>query len=248
MKISSVEYHHAGDLLVGQIAVPDGEGRRPAVLVMHDAVGLGGVVPERIRRLAGMGYVAFASDMYGNGVRFDDPMQAGPSNMDLMGNPEKLRSRVLAAFDVLRARPEVDPTRIAAIGFCFGGMCVLELARSGADAKLVISYHGLLTTKIPAQPGVVKAKVVLFCGDLDIYAPPEDVATFRGEMNAAEADWQATIYGRTLHAFTDPRAAEMTAIPGLGYCPVADRLSWAGTTALLEDVLGSPGQGGDADA
>lgn len=234
--LNTFEYAHEGVALMGELATPPGPGPHPGVLVMHDAHGLGAVVRERAERLAQAGYVALAADMYGGGRLFTKSEEAGPPFMELQENPALLRGRILAGLAALKSLPQVDGARIAAIGFCFGGQCVLELARCGAEVKGVVSFHGLLKTRLPAQPGAVKAKVLVLTGANDPYAPLEDVSGFQDEMMAAGADWQVTTYGEAWHAFTDP-LAETKGVPGLRYDPFVDKLSWAQTTAFLEAVL-----------
>jgi dienelactone hydrolase len=204
------------------------------VLVMHDLLGMSAMLLRRTQELARAGYVALATDMYG-------PRTPGaPEHHDgsvLQTKPELLRARVLASFEAVRKLPQVDPGRIAAIGYCFGGECVLELARSGAAARSVVSFHGLLTTKLPAKPGAVRAKILAITGALDPYAPPVHVHEFQKEMTDAGADWQMTTYGLGWHAFTDPDVATRIDVPGLRYDPLLDRLSWTQATAFLEATV-----------
>jgi dienelactone hydrolase len=174
--------------------------------------------------------------MYGEGQLFSKSEDAGAPFMALQENPALLRGRILAGLEALRALPQVDAGRLGAIGFCFGGQCVLELARSGAEVRAVVSFHGLLKTRQPAQPGAVKAKVLVLTGAKDPYAPLDDVAGFQAEMTAAGADWQVTTYGEAWHAFTDP-AAETKNVPGVRYDPLVDKLSWAQATAFLQETL-----------
>ena len=235
--LHSIEYGHDGVALRGELATPTGPGPHPAVLVMHDARGLGALVRRRARDLAAAGYVALATDMYGGGKRFENALEAGELFAALQKEPERLRDRVLASFEALKVQPQVDGRRIGAIGFCFGGQCVLELARSGADAAAVVSFHGLLTTRFPAKRGAVKAKVLALTGAHDPYAPLEDVEAFRKEMAAAGADWHLTIYGEGWHAFTDPSAAEMTNVPGVRHDPLLETLSWVQATAFLDALV-----------
>jgi dienelactone hydrolase len=168
-------------------------------------------------------------------VFHEEPSAAGASLGPLWNNPQLLRSRVVAWHEWLRERAEVAPGRIAAIGYCFGGQCVLELARSGADVKAVVSFHGLLTTSMPAQAGTVRAHVAVYTGAQDPYAPRKHVDDFQDEMHAAGATWQITNFGRCYHAFTDEHIS--ATLPGLAYDPVADKVSWAGTLALLKAVI-----------
>lgn len=234
--LSTFDYAHEGVTLRGELATPAGPGPHPALLVMHDAHGLGAVVRERAQRLAEAGYVALATDMYGDGKLFTKSEDAGGPFMELQESPALLRGRVLAALEALRALPQVDAGRIGAIGFCFGGQCVLELARSGAEVRAVVSFHGLLKTRQPAEAGAVKAKVLVLTGAKDPYAPLEDVAGFQDEMIAAGADWQLTTYGEAWHAFTDP-LTETKGVPGVRYDPLVDKLSWAQATAFLQALL-----------
>jgi dienelactone hydrolase len=236
-ELRTIDYSHGDVALRGLLATPEGPGPHPAVMVMNDARGQGEQVRIRARRLAEQGYVALATDMYGGGANFTDAQEGGALMLALHTQPELLRARVLAGFETLKAQPEADAGRIGAIGFCFGGQCVLELARSGADVKSVVSFHGLLTSELPAKPGAVKAKVLVLTGALDPYAPLEHVDGFRDEMGAAGADWQVTVYSRAYHAFTDPNAGEMTNIPGVRYDPFIDKLSWASALAMLDATL-----------
>lgn len=227
-------YEHDGVGLIGQIAFPEGPGPHPAVLVMHSAIGMDRLVQRRAQDLARMGYVALATDMYGAG-RDGPALDAYPALfMALQDTPDRLRARVVAGYEALKALPEVDTARIAAIGYCFGGQCVLELARSGADIRAAVSFHGLLTTKLPAHKGAVKAKLLSMTGANDPYVPPADIAIFQQEMTEAGADWQVTLYGEGYHAFTEPDIKDQSGIPGIRYDPFLDRLSWAQATAFLE--------------
>ncbi|CAN7419386.1 dienelactone hydrolase family protein [Phenylobacterium sp. LjRoot225] len=235
-ELRALHYEHEGVGLIGQLATPAGPGPHPAILVMHNAHGLGEQVRERALRLAEAGYAALATDMYGGGRLFGSSAETGEPFAALQNAPERLRGRVLAAYQTLRALPQVDASRIGAVGFCFGGQCVLELARSGAEVRGVVSFHGLLMTQLPARPGAVKAKVLVLTGAQDPYAPAEDVQALRAELTAAGADWQITAYGEGFHAFTDPSADERP-VPGLRYDPLLDKLSWAQATAFLEAVV-----------
>jgi dienelactone hydrolase len=234
--LHEVAFHHDGADLVGVIAVPQTPGPHPAVMVMHNAHGLGEFVRDKARQLAKLGYVAVATDMYGGGTYHTDPTTAGPSVAELLNNPKKMRSRAAAWCAQLKARPDVDPQRVAAIGYCFGGMCVLELARSGADLKAFVSYHGLLDTSLPAESGAVKGQVAVYTGAKDPYVPAAHVEALSREFTAAGAHLQVTVFGDAFHAFTDPNADGMGR-PGIAYDELAARVSWAGTLALLEAVL-----------
>jgi dienelactone hydrolase len=231
-----MDYEHDGVVLKGELALPAGPGPHAGVLVMHDAHGLNDLVRRRALALAEMGYAALATDMYGGGKLFTGQTDVGPSFQALQDNPQQLRGRVLAAFEALRARPEVDENRVGAIGFCFGGQCVLELARSGADARAVVSFHGLLHTAQRARAGEVKAKVLVLTGARDPDVPPAAVAALQQELAEAGADWQLTVYGEGWHAFSDPNPKKAE-VPGVRYDPLIDRLSWAQASAFLEATL-----------
>lgn len=235
--LAKLEYVHDGVTLTGRLALPKGPGPHPGVLVMHDALGLGDHVYRRSRMLAELGYAALAADMYGVGERTPTYEEVGGLFTALQEAPERLRGRVVAAYEALRGVAQVDAARVSAIGFCFGGQCVLELARSGAAAASVVSFHGLLTTRIPARPGEIKAKVLVLTGALDPHAPAEVLTAFETEMTRAGTDWQVTLYGNGWHAFSDPGVASRINSPGIRYDPFIDRLAWAQATAFLEATL-----------
>jgi dienelactone hydrolase len=206
-----------------------------AVLVVHEADGIGGNVRRRCAQLAQLGYVALAADLHGGGrVLEGEEMRAAVERF--RGYPERFRARVGAGFDALAAIEGVDAGRIAAIGYCFGGTAVLELARSGAPARAVASFHGLLTTRAPAPPGQITARIAAYTGALDPLVPPEDVAAFQAEMTAAEADWQLSIYGRAWHSFTNIGVQD-SPDPRMRYDPDADAQSWRAALQFLELAL-----------
>ncbi|EHJ62624.1 dienelactone hydrolase family protein [Novosphingobium pentaromativorans] len=235
-ELTPIDYQHDGVTMHGLLALPDGPGPHPAIMVMYSALGMDDLVRNRTREFADMGYVALATDIYGDQ---DDPF------FTLQGNPQLLRDRVLAGYHVLCHMSEVDKNRIAAIGYCFGGQCVLELARSGADVRAVVSFHGLLKTGLPARPGAVKAGILVLTGALDPYAPLSDVAIFQQEMIDAKADWHLTVYGNGKHAFTerdimeraDPSKVQMD---GLAYDPLLDKLSWSQALAFIDALISKP--------
>lgn len=235
-QLSAVELEHSGAVLTGQVAFPEGDGPHPAVLVMHNALGIGDHVRGVTRKLADLGYVAVATDMYGGGAPSGDPVVHGAAFEQVMKDPALLRERVAAWFDRVSAMPEVNAGNVAAIGFCFGGTCVLELARSGAAARAVISYHGILTSQSPMEPGAFTGEVAAFCGAQDPYAPLAHIEGLRAELEGAGARYMITTYGDAAHGFTDP-AADSLSREGIAYNAMADRLSWAATVELLGAVL-----------
>jgi dienelactone hydrolase len=234
--LDKLTFEHAGAWLAGEVARPAGDGPFPAVLVMASALGLSPQMRESAGLLAAQGYLAVATDMFGDGAYFADPTKAGDDYAVLMASPELLRARVVAWFETVAALPDVDATRIAAIGYCFGGCCVLELARSGVDVKAVVSYHGILTSQNPAAPGVIKGEVVAYCGGKDPYAPEDTIAGLHRELTEAGASHHITVFAEAQHSFTDVSASKHGR-PGIAYDAIAHRVSWAGTLALLETVL-----------
>jgi len=233
-----VDYRSEEANLRGYLAIEENAvGPRPGVLVFHEGLGLGEFAMERARRLAGLGYVALAADMFGDRRQATNLQEAATLVGGLRAEPEKLRARGRAALAALAALPQVDAGRLAAIGFCFGGSVVLELAREGADLKAVVSFHGVLTTKMPAQPGLVKASVLVCTGVEDPLAPPEQLADFENEMRTGGVkDWQVIAYGNTLHGFTNP-AADGSIMRTALYNEQADRRSWASMKSLFDEVL-----------
>ena len=233
-----LELTHEGTSLVGQLIHPEQtSGKRPAVLVVPDAMGLSPFYVAKARQLADLGYVALAADMYGNGFYSDIPEDAGNHYLVFHQNPSLMRARVLAWYEKLTSLPEVDPTRVAAIGYCFGGQCMLELARSGCSVKAVVSYHGLLTTHQPAEPDAISGLVVVYTGNRDPYVPQEHIDGLRKEMATANARLYLTEFSDAYHAFTNPKPPRGVE-SGMQYNALCDKLSWTGTLATLEQVLG----------
>jgi len=238
MQARDVDYRCGETSLRGYLALDENAAeRRPGVAVFHEGLGLGEFAMERARRLAGLGYVALAADMFGDRQQASNLQEVASLVGGLRAEPEKLRARGRAALAVLAALPQVDAGRLAAIGFCFGGSVVLELAREGAELKAVVSFHGVLATKMPAQPGRLKASVLVCTGVDDPLAPPEQVADFENEKRTGGVkDWQVIAYGNTLHGFTNP-AADGSMMRTALYNEQADRRSWASMKSLFDEVL-----------
>jgi dienelactone hydrolase len=216
---------------------PNTPGKRPGIVVVHEAWGLGAHAMERARMLAKLGYVALAADMYGDRRQASDLPAAMELIGDLRTDPKKLRARAGAAVAALRTHPKVDVTKMAAIGFCFGGTTVLELARGGADLKGVVSFHGGLQTAAPAVQGAVKPKVLVCTGADDPMIPPTQVTEFEEEMRKAAADWQVIAYGGTVHSFTNPDAGKTVKLDGVAYNAQTDRRSWAAMRAFFDEIF-----------
>jgi dienelactone hydrolase len=240
MQTHDIDYRDQAINLRGYLVYDDkASERRPGVLVFHEGMGLGEFAMARARMLAELGYVALAADMFGDRRQARNLQQVASLVGDLRNEPQTLRARGRAALATLAALPQVDPDRIGAIGFCFGGSVVLELARDGADLKAVVSFHGVLATKTPAVSGKVKASVLVCTGADDPLAPPEQVKAFEDEMRAAEVgDWQVISYGNTLHGFTNP-VADGSMMRTALYSEQADRRAWASMRSLFDEVFRS---------
>ncbi len=233
--------YKAGDReLTGYMVYDDAiAGKRPAVIVVHEWWGHDAYARERADMLAAQGYTAFALDMYGTGRLADHPKDAGAMAKEVIATKGVMHERFIAAKDLIKRHATVDPTRIAALGYCFGGNVVLDMARKGVDLRAVAAYHASLTQTIPAKPGKVKAKVRVFNGEGDPFIKPEKVATLKEGMKAAGADFEYISYPGVTHSFTSKRATEKGKkfnLP-LKYDARADTDSWAKTLDLLKDVF-----------
>lgn len=189
--------------------------------------------------LAELGYTALAVDMYGDGKVVTTPDDAGKLSSELMKNFEITKARFMAAMDFLKQQPSVDPSRIAAIGYCFGGGVVLNMARQGVDLRGVASFHGGLTAMKPAQPGSIKAKILVLHGGADKFITPEQIEAFKQEMKSAGADFRFISYPGALHSFTNPEATELGKkfnLP-IAYNADADRKSWGELKGYLKNIF-----------
>ena len=234
LRTETIEYQHNGIALEGLLAWDDAqEGARPGVLVSHAWAGRSEFEDSKAQELARLGYVGFSLDLYGKGVRGSSNEENAALMQPFMANRSLLQERMNASLDAMNACDVVDATRSAIIGYCFGGLCALDLARSGRDIRAAISLHGLLTA--PGNTAPIKAKVLALHGWDDPMAPPADVEAFAREMSAAGADWQLHAYGNTMHAFTNPEAND----PGFGtvYNANADRRSWIAVQNMLAEAL-----------
>ncbi len=237
MKTETVTYNDAGVTLKGFLAYDDAQtGKRPGILVMPEAFGLGKNAKNRAQRLAELGYVALGGDPFGDGKEFTDLQEAIGVAGALMADPAKFRARARAGIDKLASLPQVDPNRLAAIGYCMGGSFSLELARDGAPLKGVVSFHGGLQTQRPAQAGQVKAKILVCHGSDDPMIPIPQVNAFVEEMTKAGADWQLISYGNTVHSFTNPDA-DGTMMPGIKYNAQSDARSWRAMKNFFEEIF-----------
>ncbi|PYP59701.1 MAG: dienelactone hydrolase [Gemmatimonadetes bacterium] len=236
VKTRELEYRQGDIVLQGFVAWDDAaRGRRPGVLVVHEWWGHNEHARNQARRLAEAGYVGFALDMYGKGKVTSHPQEAQAFVSEATKDPAVLAARFNAALEQLKRDPHVDTTRIAAVGYCFGGAVVLGMARAGADLAAVVTFHGALATTSPAQPGKVKARILVLTGGADPFVPPEQVEAFKREMQAAGARFEVVTYPGAKHGFTNPEAAKY-GMPQLAFDATADRESWAAMLKLFQEV------------
>jgi dienelactone hydrolase len=234
----TVEYRQGATVLSGYLAYDDSfAGLRPAVLVFHHWMGIDQYIKDRTDQLARMGYVAFAADIYGKGVRPTNSTEAGNLAGKYRNDRLLMRGRAQAALDTLRRMPHVDTKRIAAIGYCFGGGVALELARSGADIAGVVSFHGTLDTPHPEDAKNIKAKVLVMQGTDDPVAPLKQIGALEDEMRNGGVDYQIVLFGGAVHSFSMPMAGNDPKT-GNAYNPEADRRSWQAMKDFFADVFG----------
>lgn len=236
MHTSNFIYHDGKEELEGFLAYEDGVKKpRPAVMVAHDWSGRNEFACQKAQLLAKMGYIGFALDMFGQG-RIGKTLEEKQALIEpLVNNREQLSARVNAALKALVSRPEVDKDRVAIIGFCFGGLCALDLARSGADIKGAISFHGLLGKPEHLKSKQIKAKILVLHGYDDPMVKPDLVQSFCQEMTEAKVDWQVHMYGHVQHGFTNPQAHD--AELGIFYNKLAEQRSWLAMTNFLNEIF-----------
>jgi len=233
----AVEYKDGDTVLEGYLAWDDAKaGKRPGVLVVHEWNGLGDYVKMRAQMLARLGYVAFAPDIYGKGVRPATMQASAQESSKYVKDRALLRRRVRAGLDQLLANPMVDKSKVAAIGYCFGGTTALELGRSGAPVAAIVTFHAGLSNPAPEDAKNIKARVLVLQGANDPYAKPADVAKFEDEMRATTVDWQFVSYGGAVHGFTNP--ANHDPDHGLVYDEKADKRSWQAMVDFFREVFG----------
>ncbi len=235
-----VVYSSNGDTLIGYLASDAGKsGKRPGVLVVHEWWGHNEYARKRAEMLAELGYTALAVDMYGNGQQAHHPEDAGKFATAVFQNFEQAKARFLAALNLLKQDPTVDTSKIAAIGYCFGGGIVLNMARQGLDLDGVVSFHGNLSAVQPAEKGKVKAAVLVCNGADDPFVTAEQIEAFKKEMDAAGVDYEFKNYEGALHSFTNPAADSVGPkfeLP-LAYNKAADEQSWADMQAFFQRIF-----------
>jgi dienelactone hydrolase len=230
-----IDYKQGDTTLEGYLAYDDSiSGKRPGVLIVHQWLGLTDYEKHRAEQLAQLGYVAFCADIYGKGIRPKNVGEAGAEATKYKSDRALLRARVNAGLDELKKNKLVDPKRIAAIGYCFGGTTVIELALSGADVAGVVSFHGGLDAPNPADAKNIKCKVLALAGADDPFQNPNDLAAFEQEMRDAKVDWEITFYGNAVHAFTQPNPGFVNA--GAKYNEKADKRSWQAMKDFFAEI------------
>jgi dienelactone hydrolase len=238
VQTKTIEYKQGDTTLEGVLVWDDAvTGPRPGVLVVHQWLGLTNYEKHRAEMLAQLGYVAFCADIYGQGVRPKNAQDAGAEATKYKTDRALLRARVNAGLEQLKKSELVDPKRIAAIGYCFGGTTVIELARSGAELNGVVSFHGGLDSPTPADGKNIKCPILVCHGADDPFEKPEDLAAFESEMRDAKVDWRLIKYGGAVHSFTqaDPGFSN----PGARYNERADRRSWQDMEMFLAEIFGN---------
>lgn len=237
IKTEAVEYKEGDQTLEGYLAYPDNVKKgAPGVIIVHEWMGLGDYVKMRADQVAKLGYVAFAVDIYGKGVRPKDQKEAAEfATKYRSGDRALLRARAKAGLDALVKTGKVGADKIVAMGYCFGGTTALELARSGANLKGIVSFHGNLSTPNPADAKNIKGRVLALHGADDPFVPAEEVAAFEKEMRDAKLDWSLVAYGNSVHGFTQKQAGTDNS-KGMAYNEKADKRSWEELRTFLADV------------
>lgn len=242
MVTKTVEYKDDGMVCKGYLAYDDAiRGKRPGVLVVHEFYGLNEFAKKKAEEVAGLGYVAFAADMYGKGLVTTNPQEAGQHAAELRNTPPLLRARAQAALKVLADNPQVDPKRLAAIGFCFGGTTVLELAYSGADVKGVVSFHGGLLKPKVEEVKNTKAAILVLHGAEDPHIKAEEIAAFQDAMKQGGADWQMVYFGDTVHSFMNPEAGGDKST-GVAYNARSAKRAWQYMQDLFKEIFAVKGR------
>jgi len=236
MQNQKIEYQDENITLEGYLAYNSKiSGKRPLILIVHDWSGCNEFAQKKAEAIAELGYVGFAIDMFGKGKLGKTKEEKSQLIKPFMENRKLLRQRIIAAFTIAQKLEIVDTQRIAVMGFCFGGLCALDLARTGANIRGAVSFHGLLGTPANITQASIKAKILALHGHDDPMVPPEQVLAFQKEMTAASADWQMHIYGNTMHAFMNPVAND----PDFGtvYNKSAETRAWQAMKNFFAEIF-----------
>lgn len=239
MQSEALHYEADGCAMHGQYFVDRSiSGKRPGVLVFPEAFGLGQHALGRARRLAGLGYAVLACDLHGEGVEHKDLPTVMQLLARLQADSERPRARAQGGLEALLTRAEVDPTRLAAIGYCFGGTMAFELARSGADIQAAVGFHSGLATAHPDDARNIRCKMLACIGADDPSVGPDQRASFEQEMRAAKVDWQIHVYGGVVHSFTNPESDALGSPEFARYDKNADNRSWSSMISIFDEVFG----------
>lgn len=237
VKTKIVEYKQGTTILEGYVAWDDAKtAKTPGILIVHEWTGINDHMRQRAEMLAKLGYVAFAADIYGKGIRPTDQSEAARVAGIYKNDRTLMRARVRAGLEELKKQKRVDQNRLAAIGYCFGGTTVLELARDGADIRGVVSFHGGLSTPTPQDAKNIKAKVLALHGADDPFVKAAEVAAFQDEMRSGGVDWQFVSYSNAVHSFTN-KAAGNDNSKGAAYNEIADRRSWEAMKTFFAEIF-----------
>jgi dienelactone hydrolase len=236
VRTRDIDYTADGSKMIGRLALPEGQGKRPAVLIAHEGGGLDEYQKSRAERFANLGDVTFALDYHGGGRPLSDRDEMAARCQALWNEPERIRALAGAGLEVLVGEPRSDASRVAAVGYCFGGALVLELARGGADVKAVVGFHPRLATRRPHDAPNIKGKVLMSVGAEDpLISVPERLA-FEEEMRAGGVDWRMNLYGGAEHSFTRP-GAELDGVAGISHHQLSDERSWRAMLDLFHEVF-----------
>ncbi|MCS6864388.1 MAG: dienelactone hydrolase family protein [Gemmataceae bacterium] len=234
----TVDYEFDGVKLKGFLAYDDSlKGKRPGVLVIHEWWGLDDYAKNRAKQLAELGYVALAADMYGDGQTTEHPDDARKMATTVRQNIAIWRGRAAAALQQLQSQPNVDPDKLAAIGYCFGGSTCIQLAATGANLKAIVTFHAALPKLTEAEAKAIKGRLLILHGADDFFIKPEDITSFRATLDAAKTPYEFVAYKDTVHSFTVPHA-DKHKIKGMAYNKTADEDSWKRMRQLFQETLG----------
>ncbi len=238
----TVQYKEGSTVLEGYLVYDDSiQGKRPGILVAHEWTGVTPYIMGRAEQIAQLGYVVFAEDIYGKGVRPKNADEAGKEAGKFLADRKLLLERASAGLNELLKNPFVDPARIAAVGYCFGGAVVLDLGRSGADLKGIVTFHGNLVTPRPEDNANIKAKVLILHGADDPYVNAKVVNDFEVSLKKTKVDWQVVLYSSTVHGFSNPNNGSDPST-GLAYNPLSDKRSWQAMKDFLNEIFPESGK------
>ncbi len=237
VKTKTIVYKKGADSFEGMLVFPDTlKDKAPAILMIHNWMGITGETKTQATRFANLGYVVFAADIYGQGVRPKNTEESGKLAGKFKGNRKLFRENLMLGLNELKKQSNIDQSKLAAVGYCFGGTGALELARSGADIKAVVSFHGGLDSPSPADGKNIKAHVLALHGADDPFEKPEDLTAFETEMRDSKVDWQLVKFGGAVHSFTEKGMGTDNS-KGAAYNEKADNRSFADATRFLKETL-----------